>query len=99
MCVKPVVHTQSCEAAHLQYHIAGRLRVVMDDGAAQDFGPGDVSWIPPGHDAWWLATTRWSGFRHEGYASIDSGVPNCLPQDSFLRTLAFRRLLPCPAAR
>ena len=51
-CVKPLVHTQSCEAPHLQYHIAGRLHVVMDDGAAQDFGPGDVSCIPPGHDAW-----------------------------------------------
>jgi hypothetical protein len=51
-CVKPLAHTQSCEAAHLQYHIAGRLHVVMDDGTAQDFGPGDVSCIPPGHDAW-----------------------------------------------
>src|SRR5512137_1998038 len=46
-CVKPLAHTQSCEAAHLQYHIAGRLHVVMDDGRAQDFGPGDVSCIPP----------------------------------------------------
>jgi hypothetical protein len=53
-CVKPLVHTQSCEAPHLQYHIAGRLHVVMDDGTAQDFGPGDVSCIPPGHDAWVL---------------------------------------------
>jgi hypothetical protein len=51
-CVKPLVNTHSCEAPHLQYHIAGRLHVVMDDGTAQDFGPGDVSCIPPGHDAW-----------------------------------------------
>ena len=51
-CVKPLVHTQSCEAPHLQYHISGRLHVVMDDGTAQDFGPGDVSHLPPGHDAW-----------------------------------------------
>jgi hypothetical protein len=51
-CVKPVAHTESCEAAHLQYHIAGRLHVVMDDGTEQDFGPGEVSHIPPGHDAW-----------------------------------------------
>jgi ethanolamine utilization protein EutQ (cupin superfamily) len=51
-CVKPHAHTQSCEAAHLQYHIAGCLHVVMDDGSVQEFGPGDVSWIPPGHDAW-----------------------------------------------
>jgi hypothetical protein len=51
-CVKPLVHTKSCEAAHLQYHVSGRLHVIMDDGTGADFGPGDVSLIPPGHDAW-----------------------------------------------
>lgn len=51
-CVKPLVKTSSCEAAHLQYHVAGRLHVVMDDGAQDEFGPGDVSLIPSGHDAW-----------------------------------------------
>ena len=24
----------------------------MDDGSEQEFGPGDVSYLPPGHDAW-----------------------------------------------
>ena len=51
-CVKPLVQTESCEAAHLQYHVSGRLHVVMDDGSEQEFGPGDVSYLPPGHDAW-----------------------------------------------
>lgn len=51
-CVKPLVHTESCEAAHLQYHVSGRLRVRMDDGSEEEFGPGDVSLLPPGHDAW-----------------------------------------------
>ena len=51
-CVKPIAKTKSCEAPHLQYHISGRLHVVMDDGTTADFGPGDVSSIPPGHDAW-----------------------------------------------
>jgi hypothetical protein len=51
-CVKPIAQTQSCEAAHLQYHVSGRLHVVMDDGSEAEFGPGDVSSIPPGHDAW-----------------------------------------------
>ena len=51
-CVKPLAQTDSCQAPHLQYHISGRLHVVMDDGTAQEFGPGDVSLIPPGHDAW-----------------------------------------------
>jgi hypothetical protein len=51
-CVKPLVHTESCEAAYLQYHVSGRLHVVMDDGSEQEFGPGDVSYLAPGHDAW-----------------------------------------------
>ena len=51
-CVKPLVNTQSCEASHLQYHVSGRLHVVMDDGSELEFGPGDVSHLPPGHDAW-----------------------------------------------
>src|SRR5947199_136454 len=50
--VKPLVNTKSCEAPHLQYHISGRLRVLMDDGSEAEFGPGDVSLLPPGHDAW-----------------------------------------------
>jgi len=51
-CVKPIAQTKSCEAAHLQYHVSGRLHVLMDDGSAQEFGPGEVSLLPPGHDAW-----------------------------------------------
>jgi hypothetical protein len=51
-CVKPVAHTESCEASHLTYHISGRLCIRMDDGTEQVFGPGDVSSVPPGHDAW-----------------------------------------------
>jgi hypothetical protein len=51
-CVKPLAKTQSCQASHLQYHVSGQLHVVMDDGSHHDFGPGDVSYLPPGHDAW-----------------------------------------------
>jgi hypothetical protein len=50
--VKPIAKTESCEAPHLQYHISGRLRVAMDDGQEIEFGPGELSLIPPGHDAW-----------------------------------------------
>lgn len=50
--VKPIAQTKSCEAPHFQYHIAGTLRVRMDDGTEYDCGPGDISVLPPGHDAW-----------------------------------------------
>ena len=50
--VKPLVNTPSCEASHLQYQVSGRLRVAMDDGTEEEFGPGDVALLPSGHDAW-----------------------------------------------
>ena len=30
--VKPTAGTDSCQAPHLQYHVAGRLMIRMDDG-------------------------------------------------------------------
>jgi hypothetical protein len=50
--VKPLVNTNSCEAPHLQYHVSGRLHVVMDDGSEEEFGPGDIGLLPLGHDGW-----------------------------------------------
>jgi hypothetical protein len=50
--VKPIAKTESCLAAHTQYHISGRLHVRMDDGTEMEYGPGDVGVVPPGHDAW-----------------------------------------------
>lgn len=50
--VQPLANTKSCEAPHFQYHVAGKLHVVMDDGSEFDCGPGDVSLLPTGHDAW-----------------------------------------------
>jgi hypothetical protein len=51
-CVKPVVGTDSCQAAHLGAVVSGRLHVVLDDGRTSEAGPGDCYSIPPGHDAW-----------------------------------------------
>jgi hypothetical protein len=50
--VQPLAGTPSCEAPHFQYHVSGVLRVRMDDGHEFDCGPGDVSLLPSGHDAW-----------------------------------------------
>ena len=50
--VQPIAKTKSCEAAHFQYHVAGVLRIRMDDGTEFDCRPGDVSLLPSGHDAW-----------------------------------------------
>lgn len=50
--VKPIAKTKSCQAPHLQYQLAGTLRILMDDGTVRDCKPGDVSSVAPGHDAW-----------------------------------------------
>jgi oxalate decarboxylase/phosphoglucose isomerase-like protein (cupin superfamily) len=51
-CVKPIAKTNSCQAPHTQYVISGKMRVRMDDGSEEEFGPGDVGYVPPGHNAW-----------------------------------------------
>jgi len=50
--VQPIAKTKSCEAAHFQYQISGRIVVKMDDGTLVKCGPGDISLLPSGHDAW-----------------------------------------------
>ena len=50
--VKPLVKTKSCEAPHFQYHVSGTLKIRMDDGTEVECKPGDVSFLPMGHDAW-----------------------------------------------
>jgi hypothetical protein len=50
--VKPIANTSSCEAPHFQYHVAGKLAIRMDDGTEFIAGPGDITSLPKGHDAW-----------------------------------------------
>ena len=50
--VKSVVGTDLCEAPPQQYHVTGRIQFVMQDGTGAEAGPGDITSLPPGHDAW-----------------------------------------------
>ena len=50
--VKPIANTESCEAPHFQYHVSGKLAIRMDDGTELVAGPGDITSLPSGHDAW-----------------------------------------------
>jgi hypothetical protein len=50
--VKPLVNNEGCQGSHLQYHVSGRMHVIMEDGSEEEFIAGDMSLIPPGHDAW-----------------------------------------------
>jgi len=50
--IMPLAKTKSCEAPHFQYHVSGRVMVLMDDGTQLECRPGDVSLLPVGHDAY-----------------------------------------------
>jgi hypothetical protein len=39
-------------APHFQYHVSGRLAILMDDGTEFIAGRGDITSLPSGHDAW-----------------------------------------------
>lgn len=55
----PLLGTPSCPIRHVGYSMSGQLRVVMDDGARLDVGPGTVFEIPAGHDKWVLGDEPW----------------------------------------
>jgi len=50
--VRPIAGTEFCEVPHFQYHVAGTLRIHTADGQEFDAGPGQVTSLPAGHDAW-----------------------------------------------
>ena len=65
--IKPIAHTDSCQAAHLGYFVSGRMKVVVDDGEEMEYGPGDLAVMAPGHDAWIIGdepcvVIDWQGF-------------------------------------
>lgn len=67
--VKPIAETDLCQAPHHAYQMTGRLHVVMSDGKAFEIGPGEVSVIPPGHDAWVVGDEAVTGIDWAGMAN------------------------------
>jgi hypothetical protein len=41
----------------------------MDDGAEEEFGPGDVGYVPPGHNAWIVGNEPYVAVEFRGYAN------------------------------
>ncbi|MCU7823103.1 cupin domain-containing protein [Kitasatospora sp. DSM 101779] len=66
--VKPIAGTESCQASHMGYVISGRMKIVMDDGQEDEFGPGDFMICPPGHDAWVLGDEAFVAIDWQGFA-------------------------------
>jgi hypothetical protein len=69
--LKPSAGTPSCQAPHFQYHVSGHLAIRMDDGTEFTAGPGDITVLPSGHDAWVVGdepvvTIDWHGATNYG---------------------------------
>lgn len=50
--VKPHVGTERCEFHHVSIVLEGRVGYESRDGELAEAGPGDVTDVAPGHDAW-----------------------------------------------
>jgi uncharacterized RmlC-like cupin family protein len=50
--IKPIAKTDTCQHPHTYYVISGRLKVALDDGTEEEFGRGDIAYVPPGHNSW-----------------------------------------------
>jgi quercetin dioxygenase-like cupin family protein len=73
--LKPTAGTDSCQAAHAGYVLAGRLRVRLDDGSEEEFGQGDVMVVPPGHDAWVVGDEPFTVVDVTGGPTLSQALP------------------------
>jgi quercetin dioxygenase-like cupin family protein len=62
-CIKPVVKTDSCQAAHVGYAVSGRLTVRLNDGSQTTITPGMSYTIP--------ARPRRLGGRQRAFVGIE----------------------------
>ena len=72
-CVKPVAGTDSCQVCHVGAIVAGRLRVVHNDGTEGEVAPGDAYVIEPGHDAWVVGDEPFVGIEFKSAAHYAKG--------------------------
>jgi len=71
--VKPAAGTELCMAPHQQYQISGRIHVVMGDGTELESGPGDITSLPPGHDAWVVGNEPFVGIEFKSAGEYARG--------------------------
>jgi quercetin dioxygenase-like cupin family protein len=50
--VGPTAGTDTCQVEHVGLVVSGQAAVLMDDGTETVMKPGDLFYVPPGHDSW-----------------------------------------------
>jgi class 3 adenylate cyclase len=86
--IRPLAGTSSCQLHHLGFVVAGRFRIVLDDGTSREFGPEDIYDIPAGHDAWVVGDEEMVIFDFAG-AMGTFAKPSIDAMDRVLTTLLF----------
>jgi quercetin dioxygenase-like cupin family protein len=43
---------RSCQVEHVGMVVSGRATAAMDNGKVIEMRPGDIFYVPPGHDSW-----------------------------------------------
>jgi mannose-6-phosphate isomerase-like protein (cupin superfamily) len=67
--VGPIAGTPTCRVEHVGLVISGRAAVKMDDGEEVVLGPGDVFYVPPGHDSWVVGEEPYVSLHLQGASS------------------------------
>jgi len=85
--VKPKVGTDWCQDHHFGITISGRCRILVQDGAEMEIGPGSIWEAPPGHDAWVVGDEPWVAYNFSGIR--DYALPSAAIGGRRLATLVF----------
>jgi mannose-6-phosphate isomerase-like protein (cupin superfamily) len=73
--VGPLAGTPSCQVEHVGVVLAGRVAVKMDDGEEIVLGPGEVFYVPPGHDSWVVGDEPYVSIHMHGATSYAAPAP------------------------
>jgi hypothetical protein len=66
----------SCDVEHLGIVLAGSAIAAMDDGRVITMNPGDIFYIPPGHDSWVVGDEPYVSLHLMGAADYAAAKPN-----------------------
>jgi quercetin dioxygenase-like cupin family protein len=50
--VGPLTGSLKCQVEHVGLVVSGRATAAMEDGTVFELKPGDLFYVPPGHDSW-----------------------------------------------
>lgn len=64
--VGKLIGTELCETEHVGLVLKGQAAVLMRDGTETILKPGDIFYVPPGHDSWVVGNDEYSSLHLMG---------------------------------